>query len=161
MLWLYFVYCYVVTQVGFYVGYVIRSVTCSKHNAHTEPLFIELNLLKIQDIYKLSLLKKYFQYKNNLLPIFFRGMFDTIQSNHNYATRPRDQPVIARCKTSHAEDSIRYSLPEEILNIPENIIDKISTHSFDGFSKYVKQYCIGIYNPTCQIENCNVCNRAS
>ena len=89
-------------------------------------------------------------------------MFDTIRLIHSYATRPRDQPVIARCKTSLvASKTSKTSLPEEILNTPVNIIDEISTHSYDGFSPYFKQYCLGIYNPTCEIENCNVCNNAS
>ena len=142
--------------------WAVRSITCSKYNAHSEPLFIELKLLKIQDIYKLTLLKFYFKYKNNLLPNYFRGMLDPIQPiSHNYDTRPRDEPMIARPNSSLAKSSIRYSLPKAILNIPQNIIEKISTHSFGGFSQYVKQYCIGKYNPTCEIENCNICSYAS
>ena len=69
-------------------------------------------------------------------------MFETIRPTHNYTTRPRDQTVIAISKTALAKDCIRFSLPEETLNTPENIINKISTHSFDGFSKYVKQYIL-------------------
>ena len=30
--------------------WAIRSITCSKYNAHTDPLFIKLKLLKIDDI---------------------------------------------------------------------------------------------------------------
>ena len=139
--------------------WALRSITSSKYNAHTEPLFINLKLLKIEDIYKLSILKFYFKYKNNLLPNFFRGMFDTIQpTRHNYSTRPRDQPILPISKTALAKQSIRFSLPEEIANIPEIIINKISTHSLDGFSKYVKQYLIGKYNPVCEIVNCRTCN---
>ena len=86
-------------------------------------------------------------------------MFDTIQpTRHNYSTRPRDQPILPISKTALAKQSIRFSLPEEIANIPEIIINKISTHSLDGFSKYVKQYLIGKYNPVCEIVNCRTCN---
>ena len=35
----------------------IRAITRSKYNAHTEPIFKELNLLKIEDIYKIQHLK--------------------------------------------------------------------------------------------------------
>ena len=33
---------------------VMRIITCSKYNAHSEPLFKELKLLKLEDIRKLS-----------------------------------------------------------------------------------------------------------
>ena len=32
----------------------VRIITCSKYNAHTEPLFKALNLLKIEDIMKIK-----------------------------------------------------------------------------------------------------------
>ena len=35
----------------------LRAVTSSRCNAHTGPLFIKMNLLKVKDIHKLSQLK--------------------------------------------------------------------------------------------------------
>ena len=136
----------------------VRSITLSKYNAHTDPLFIKLKLLKIQDIYSLCLLKFYHKYKNNLLPGFFTGMFEVIYPSHNYATRQRGQPMLAGCRTKLAEASIRYSLPSAISNINENIMNKITTHSLSGFSNYAKSFFIGQYNPICEIENCYICN---
>merc|ERR1712082_187146 len=46
----------------------IRSITCSKYNSHTDPLFLQLKLLKIQDIYKISVLKFYYKYNKDILP---------------------------------------------------------------------------------------------
>ena len=140
--------------------WAVRAITSSKYNAHTDPLFIKLKLLKIHDIYKQSLLKFYFKYKKETLPIFFSGMFDHIYPTHNYATRLREQPVIARCRTLVAKNSLRYSLPQEILNTPKNILDKLSTHSFYGFSSYAKAYFISLYNPSCFTENCYICNNS-
>ena len=37
----------------------IRSVANSSYFAHTTPLFIKLNILKVQDMFKLKLLKLY------------------------------------------------------------------------------------------------------
>ena len=37
--------------------WAVRAITCSRYNAHTDPLFKRLNLIKVDDIYKLSLLK--------------------------------------------------------------------------------------------------------
>ena len=136
-----------------------RSVTCSKYNAHTDPLFIELKLLKIQDIYKLNVLKFFFKYQNETLPNYFYGMFDNLYPTHHYSTRQRGQPVVARGRTSAANHSIRYSLPDVILNTNTCIIEKLTTHSLNGFSNYAKQYYISQYNPICDIANCYICNR--
>ena len=141
--------------------WALRSITASKYNAHTDPLFIKLNILKIQDIYTLCLLKFYYKYKNDLLPNYFTGMFNAIFPTHNYATRQRKKPVPTKCKTQTAQASIRYSLPKAIPKIHENVMNKISTHSFSGFSNYAKKHFISLYNPTCEIDNCYICNRQS
>ena len=39
----------------------IRIITCSRYNAHSEPLFKELKLLKVEDILKLQQLKFYYK----------------------------------------------------------------------------------------------------
>ena len=38
----------------------IRLITGSEYLAHSEPLFKELELLKIEDLYKLKILKFYY-----------------------------------------------------------------------------------------------------
>lgn len=140
--------------------WAMRAITSSKYNAHSDPLFIKLKLLKIHDIYKLSLLKFYFKYEKGLLPNYFNGMFDTIYPSHDYPTRISEQPVTARSKTETAKNSIRYSLPAQILQTPANILDKISTHSFLGFTNYAKLHFISLYNPLCSDANCYICNNA-
>ena len=138
--------------------WAVRAITSSKYNAHTDPLFIKLKLLKIEDIYKLSLLKFFYKYLKNTLPNYFNGMFDTLYPTHHYSTRTREQPVVARGKSSAANHSVRFSLAKEISNTQDSILDKLNTHSFDGFSNYVKQYYISQYNPLCTIGNCYICN---
>ena len=130
--------------------WALRSITLSKYNAHTEPLFKKLNLLKIQDIYTLCLLKFYYKYKNDLLPKFFAGMFDAIYPTHSYATRQREQPVLIRSKTQAAQATIRYSLPIAIQKINVNVMNKIDTHSFSGFTNYAKSHLISLYNSLCE-----------
>ncbi len=58
---------------------VIRILSLSKYNAHTEPLFKNLKLLKISDILKLQELKFYNKFKNNKLPYY---LVATILSQH-------------------------------------------------------------------------------
>ena len=49
----------------------IRLITGSNYIAHTEPLFIQLGLLKVQDIFKLRLLKFYYKFCYGTLPHYF------------------------------------------------------------------------------------------
>ena len=49
----------------FYKKKAIRLVTNSAYIAHRTPLFIEKRLLKVQDIFKLRLLKLYYNLSNN------------------------------------------------------------------------------------------------
>ena len=50
----------------------IRLITNSNYYAHTTPLFIELGLLKVQDMFKLKLLKFYYKLSYDLLPSYFQ-----------------------------------------------------------------------------------------
>ena len=138
----------------------IRSITCSKYNAHTDPLFIQLKILKVQDIYKLSVLKFFYKYNKDILPNYFRLMFESIYPSHDHFTRQREQPVVARGKSKIANQSIRYSLPQILANTQQLIIEKLSTHSFNGFVNYTKHCFIAQYNPACSTVNCFVCKRA-
>ena len=47
----------------------------AKYNAHTEPLLKGCNILKIEDIFKLSCLKLYHKYINRMLASFFSTTF--------------------------------------------------------------------------------------
>ena len=139
--------------------WALRSITASKYNAHTEPLFIKLKILQIQDIYTLCLLKFYYKYKNDLLPSFFTGMFDATYLTHTRATRHVKEPLKVTSNTELAKASIRFSLPGLIEKIDEKVINKISTHSLSGFSNYAKSHFISRYNPVCDIKNCYVCQK--
>ena len=56
----------------------LRLITNSKYIAHTNPLFCQLNLLKIKDIFKLRLLKFYYKLTCDLLPSYFNTYLDVI-----------------------------------------------------------------------------------
>ena len=72
--------------------WAVRAITCSKYNAHTDPLFKKLNLLKITDIYKITALKFYYKFKNDLLPQSFLNIFTQNYPTHSYTTRQCNIP---------------------------------------------------------------------
>ena len=49
----------------------IRNIEKASNRAHTEPTFKSLNLIKVQDIYYLAILKFYSKLINNNLPHYF------------------------------------------------------------------------------------------
>ena len=50
----------------------IRIVSLQKSKSHTEPIFKELNLLKLQDILTLQHLKFYYKFRHNNIPIYLQ-----------------------------------------------------------------------------------------
>ena len=55
---------------------------------------------------------------------------------------------------SFATKCLIYDIPKIINNCSSMITEKIQTHSFTGYSYYVKQACLSNYNSECYI--CNI-----
>ena len=138
--------------------FAVRALTNSKYNAHTEPIFRNLRLLKVSDIFELNLLKFYFKYKNNGLPSYFDNMFEFSQTTHNYETRHRNMTHPRLPKTYSASNAIRFIVPAKMKKSHPCITDKVHTHSITGFGQYIKNYLISRYSLVCVISNCYVCN---
>ena len=135
----------------------VRIVTCSKYNSHTDPLFRKLNILKLTDIFVLCNLKFYFKYEGGTLPHYFTHMFQEHQ--HAYFTRHRGGFYQCKPNTSSGIKCIRYFLPSLLSDTPACIKDKVHSHSFKGFTGYIKQHFINQYSTECSIQNCYICNR--
>ena len=133
----------------------IRNVSNSKYNSHTDPLFKSLGFLKLEDIYTLNALKFYFQYCQNQLPAYLlQFIFKHRSEIHSYDTRIKDSFDTNKTRTRLADSSIRQVIPRLINDTPHFIIDKIYTHSLQGFTSYIKQYFINSYNINCNLLNC-------
>ena len=141
----------------------VRVICMSTYNAHTNPLFKSLNLLKVTDIFKINTLKFVYKYRKGTLPNYFHGMLDDIhvETNHNHNTRHQNThtPLPPRPNRSTTNNSLRYFAPRLIEDTPDCITDKLSTHSLDGVKRYVKRYFIDDYKIQCLIPNCYICRR--
>ena len=136
----------------------VRIITCSKYNAHSEPIFKMLNLLRIADIFLLQQLKFYFKLVNMELPTYFNNI--SLQHNyevHQHNTRAARSLFIPQVNHEFAKKCIRYSIIQTVNRTPAPIISKIATHSISGFCKYIKNDIIEKYSMTCLINNCYVC----
>ena len=138
----------------------VRIISLSKYNAHTEPIFKSLKLLKVTDILRSQELKFYYKFKNGLLPRYLLDMpFNTNAETHGYDTRSRNnihQPI---AKHEYAKRTLRFDLPKIVNETPAIILNKIHTHSLNGFTWYIKQHFLSEYQQNCNITNCYICGR--
>ena len=142
----------------------IRLITNSNYSAHTTPLFIELGLLKVQDMFKLKLLKFYYKLSYDLLPSYFQTYRHVIEREPTRDLRQHciHPPLIRRV---YAECSPLIQLIK-LINILkadkyDTILEKIisKSHTYHGFSFNVTTICLNAYDPICRINQCYICNR--
>ena len=137
----------------------IRTITNSKYNSHTDPLFHALNTLKITDIFKLNVLKFYYKHEQNLLPCYLQSLdFSTIENIHHHNTRNKTAIVTYKTNLNLTRNTIKHTVPKIVNGTESNIKAKIHTHSLQGFAWYIKQNFIKNYQVNCKLENCYICN---
>ena len=121
---------------------VLRTITNSNYIAHTEPLFKELKLVKITDMYVIAIWKFYHKLMNNQLPMFFSSMTPQLPvacARYELRNPKSHLPTI---KHKYAENSIRYCLIRQLNS-------EVTWASTVEIKKHGFHYAI----PT--IQNCN------
>ena len=142
----------------------IRAIFRTKYNAHTEPYFKVHKMLKLSDIFTLRCLKFYFKLVNRTLPPYFYEMLPTAGEVHGINTRQAAAGELHQQRSSRtlgAHQCIRNKILDDITSYDHQVLDKLTTHSFQGFSEYAKNFIIASYNMECQNgPTCNTCHRA-
>ena len=57
------------------------------------------------------------------------------------------------------DNRIRIFLPKVINSTPTNLLQKIGTHSLQGFSSNIKRHILDEYTEICSVANCYICQR--
>jgi hypothetical protein len=140
---------------------VIRIMCRSNYNAHTSPLFKNLNLLKVQDLCTLHDYKICYKLFNSMLPESLSSLI--FQNNqialNSHRTRNRQNMYLPRIRHEFARQRFEYKIPSLFNSMNNMIKSKIFSHSFIGFKIYVKKLFINDYITDCQIENCYICTQ--
>ena len=135
----------------------IRNVLLKKFNAHTEPLFKNLQILNLND--KLTYCRSIFmhQYKHNKLPESFSGIFTDIINTDQLQVRHNDfnminKPAIKSCLE-------KFPLKQIISTWNSLSVDLKSTGDEEEFKLLLKEdllskYCLELDCPS----NCFSCN---
>jgi hypothetical protein len=66
---------------------IVRIITFSKYDAHTDVLFKRLNILKFDSLYKYFTGILMYKFSKGMLPTFYSNLFALNSNNHNYNTR--------------------------------------------------------------------------
>ena len=132
----------------------IRIISNSKYNAHTIPIFKKLNLLQINDIFKLQCMKFYHKYINNQLPEFFQTFYisDSTRSSIRH-----DILHVPQITTESARKRLRFFIREFLRNLTDSVKAKLFTHSLNGFANFYKKTLISSYVEFCNVRNCRSC----
>jgi len=136
----------------------VRIITSSKYNAHTEPIFKSLDLLKLSDLCVLRELKFCYKLEHGLLPFYFTTIFTRSRDIHQHGTRHVNNFQIPNIRHEFARNSVRYKIARTYNDCPVIIKQKILTHSFQGFCTYVKKYLLNTYSVVCTIPYCYICS---
>ena len=136
----------------------VRIITNSKYNAHTEPLFKDLNLLKITDIFEVQCVKFWYKFSNNTLQNYLRSMFQYNSSLYETETRNHDRMHVFPTRTFGGRNVLRHRLPELVYQLPADLIRKAKTHSITALSNHIKHHILESYSYAYIELNCYVCN---
>ena len=147
------------TNMGIWLLQNRKIISWSKYNAHSEPLFKVLDILKIEHLFSQSCLKYVYKFKKSQLPKYFLSFQCVPRSSiHDHGTRGAEQVDTIYTRTHMAAKCIRSHLPVILNDTPAMIINKINTHSIQGFSFFIKRYYLSQYTTQCQLRGCFTCN---
>ena len=99
----------------------IRNISRAAYNEPSTPLFKKLNILKINDIYHMSIGKLMFSYLHKLLPPRLLKLFKTNTEIHTHDTRNRDYPHITSRRTNTASRSFLHESPKFWSTLPAKL----------------------------------------
>ena len=136
----------------------MRIIILNNYISHTEPLFKQLSLLKVNDILKLQQLHFYYKYLHNDLHCYLQNWWFVFKYEvHSHDTRDNNKIYTFQIKHDFAKKCLKLNLPLLLNNLPEIVNETFMSHSSQEFVKYVKLYSLQSYQVTCTRQNCYVC----
>ena len=135
----------------------VRVIALKKYNSHTDPIFIDFELLKIQDIFNYQTLILHYKIERELTPANISTFITRNRDVHQYHTRNYAVRTIHPNFQTHS-DSMRYHLPKIIIQMPDEILQTIFLRELKTFKYILKKYFLSQYSVVCMLQNCPNCN---
>ena len=108
----------------------IHHIYRSAYNAHTDPLFKESKILKLDQLYILEAGKLVFDALHGILPAPLLHVYMPNTTIHTHNTRQRDNPHSHQIRTLVARNSIVHRAPQIWSDIPKEIRKMYTRNSF-------------------------------
>ena len=103
-------------------------------------------------------LKIFYKYRHGILPVYLLNWNIIPNYNiHSHDTRKATNIHTSMTRHEFAKKSLKHNLPHTINDTPELVLEKIITHSLQGFAYYLKTYMLQRYHYACTISDCYVC----
>ena len=135
----------------------VRILAFRPYISHSTPIFKNLKILKLEDLYTIQLYKFYYKNTNNLLPSYFNSFTPYYNNeNHNHDLRYR---ILRLPMTRHEYfvQCTKYQLLRLIRETPQLDLNRCTQLNIVQFSAYFKYSIINNYNPVCNLKHCHVC----
>jgi len=89
----------------------LRLMTFANYNAHTNPLFINLNILKLTDLIFFQTTLFMHDFYSNNLPISFKSFFNPVNQKHSYNTRlaSKSSYSLPKARTNYGKFNIKFA----------------------------------------------------
>ena len=87
-------------------------------------------------------------------------MFTELIRNHRYNFRTRGPLYFVNPSTAAGEKCLHCYLPNFIKDSiwSPQVLDKLNTHSYEGFSFFIKRTKLNDYRTECTVPNCYICS---
>ena len=123
-----------------------------KGKYHADPIFSELSILKIEDMYRQQLRIHAWLFMKGRLPESQAAMLSRVSDIHSHNTRSAGSGLFL---SSQDQRSIGYRIPKEWDTLPEELREMTSIY---GFKKKSKNSFIADYRLfSCGVPGCYVC----
>ena len=121
----------------------LRIISSSAFNAHSSPLFKNLNLLKINDIHKLEVCKHMHRVNSKDCGGVNPSAYNSLDKIHNYGTRRRlnGNYFLKSTNSKFGRTNIEILGPKYWANVPSDL----KIYSLQTFTKQYKRYLISHY----------------
>ena len=117
----------------------IRNITKAPMFSRLDNHYLNLRLLKVQDLFKLEVIKFMHNHHNSISPDYFVNFFQKVNRSHAHSTRASNSEkyVIKACRTSKGQRSIKYSGPKFWNDLPNYLINLSKNKLKNDYKSYV------------------------
>jgi hypothetical protein len=120
---------------------IVRIISGAKYNDHTDNLWGQLHILKLNDIYKVEVSKLVFKHKQGVLPLPLRKLFISNSEIQEMRTRQFDDLYVKKCRTTLATQHVSCKGPQIWNSLPSSI--KILTDgTINRFTSRLSNYIL-------------------